>query len=78
MVVTGRLLIVGDGQLRAECEALIEGQKLKVTMTGFINQSEIIDAYYAADSLVLASDHGETWGLVVNEGMACGKPADRV
>jgi len=29
----------------------------------------------AADALVLPSDAGETWGLVVNEAMACGRPA---
>jgi glycosyltransferase involved in cell wall biosynthesis len=27
----------------------------------------------AADALVLPSDGGETWGLVVNEAMACGR-----
>jgi glycosyltransferase involved in cell wall biosynthesis len=35
----------------------------------------------AADFLALPSDFGETWGLVVNEAMACGLPAlvsDRV
>ncbi|WP_425507198.1 glycosyltransferase family 4 protein [Thermomonas carbonis] len=42
---------------------------------GFLNQSEITAAYAAADCLVLPSDHGETWGLVVNEAMACGLPA---
>jgi glycosyltransferase involved in cell wall biosynthesis len=31
--------------------------------------------YAAADLLVLPSDHQETWGLVVNEAMACGIPA---
>jgi glycosyltransferase involved in cell wall biosynthesis len=38
-------------------------------------------AYAVADCLILPSDHGETWGLVVNEAMACGLPAitsDRV
>jgi glycosyltransferase involved in cell wall biosynthesis len=40
-----------------------------------MNQSEIAQAYVAADVLVLPSDHGETWGLVVNEAMACGTPA---
>jgi glycosyltransferase involved in cell wall biosynthesis len=28
----------------------------------------------AADCLVLPSDHGETWGLVVNEALASGLP----
>jgi glycosyltransferase involved in cell wall biosynthesis len=46
-----------------------------VTFTGFLNQSEIARAYVAADLLVLPSDAGETWGLVVNEAMACGRPA---
>jgi glycosyltransferase involved in cell wall biosynthesis len=40
--------------------------------TGFLNQSEISKAYVAADGLVLPSDHGETWGLVVNEALASG------
>ena len=29
----------------------------------------------AADCLVLPSDYGETWGLVVNEALAAGRPA---
>jgi glycosyltransferase involved in cell wall biosynthesis len=52
-----------------------------VTFAGFLNQSEIADAYIAADCLVLPSDFGETWGLVVNEAMCCNRPAivsDRV
>ena len=35
----------------------------------------------ASDALVLPSDGGETWGLVVNEAMACARPcivSDRV
>jgi glycosyltransferase involved in cell wall biosynthesis len=45
------------------------------TFAGFLNQSEIIKAYVAADCLVLPSDTGETWGLVVNEAMASGLPS---
>lgn len=51
------------------------------SFTGFLNQSEIAAAYVAADCLVLPSDSGETWGLVVNEAMASGLPcivSDRV
>lgn len=69
------LLMVGDGELRHEAETLAAKLQLPVTFAGFLNQSEIVDAYLAADCLVLPSDHGETWGLVVNEAMACGLPA---
>ena len=42
---------------------------------GFVNQSELPAVYASADLLVLPSDSQETWGLVVNEAMACGIPA---
>jgi len=69
------LLMVGDGELMGECERLARESNLPVTFTGFLNQTEIVGAYVAGDCLVLPSDHGETWGLVVNEAMACGRPA---
>jgi glycosyltransferase involved in cell wall biosynthesis len=68
------LLLVGDGVLKKACEVFACKHKLPVTLTGFLNQSELPDAYAAVDCLVLASDYGETWGLVVNEAMACGLP----
>lgn len=69
------LLMVGDGELRLQCEELVVKEGLPVTFAGFLNQSEIAAAYVASDCLVLPSDTGETWGLVVNEAMACGLPA---
>jgi glycosyltransferase involved in cell wall biosynthesis len=69
------LLIAGDGELRPACEAYAAAHRLPVSFAGFLNQSQIAEAYLAADCLVLPSDHGETWGLVVNEAMACGRPA---
>ena len=42
---------------------------------GFLNQTQINQAYAACDLLVLPSGYGETWGLVVNEAMACQRPA---
>lgn len=71
----GHLLMVGDGELRPACEAVVRDRQLPVTFTGFLNQTQIADAYLAGDCLVLPSDAGETWGLVVNEAMACGRPA---
>ena len=81
------LLFVGDGplreSLRAECRdgrddhspgALSTVARPRATFTGFLNQSEIPEAYAVADCLALPSDHRETWGLVVNEAMASGVP----
>jgi glycosyltransferase involved in cell wall biosynthesis len=63
----------------AECEPTLL-RRLRSTdhppasFAGFLNQTEISRAYVAADCLVLPSDHGETWGLVVNEALASGLP----
>lgn len=75
------LLVVGTGELLPQAKAMASQFALPVTFAGFLNQTEIPSAYVAIDCLVLPSDHGETWGLVVNEAMACGRPAivsDRV
>jgi glycosyltransferase involved in cell wall biosynthesis len=84
------LLIVGSGELdaaiRERCDIRFDSQRgvdaaapssvrPLASLPGFINQSQISEAYAAADVLVLASDAGETWGLVVNECMAAGIPA---
>jgi glycosyltransferase involved in cell wall biosynthesis len=69
------VLIAGDGELMSEGRALAATARLPVTFAGFMNQTEVVSAYVAADCLVLPSDAGETWGLVVNEAMACGIPA---
>jgi glycosyltransferase involved in cell wall biosynthesis len=74
------LLMVGDGERRGQTEALVPAEA-PVSFTGFLNQTEIGKAYAAADAMVLPSNYGETWGLVVNEGMIFELPAivsDRV
>lgn len=55
-------------------QGALKGGAPRASFTGFLNQTEISRAYVAADSLVLTSDFGETWGLVVNEAMASGLP----
>jgi glycosyltransferase involved in cell wall biosynthesis len=75
------VVVVGDGPLRKELEREAGRRRLGMYFTGFKNQSELAFYYAAADALVLPSDGNETWGLVVNEAMACGVPAivsDRV
>ncbi|HUG41906.1 MAG TPA: glycosyltransferase family 4 protein [Longimicrobiales bacterium] len=76
-----RALVAGAGEMERETKRLAARLELPATFTGFLNQSEISRAYVAADCLVLPSDYGETWGLVVNEAMHHGLPAavsDRV
>lgn len=68
-------LMVGDGPLRTTCHEFARNHNAPVRFAGFLNQSQIPSAYAACDALVLPSDGGETWGLVVNEAMACGRPA---
>lgn len=75
------LLIVGTGELDQEARALVTKAALPVSFAGFLNQTELPQAYAVGDCLVLPSDYGETWGLVVNEAMVCGLPvivSDRV
>jgi glycosyltransferase involved in cell wall biosynthesis len=69
------VLVAGDGALRADCARLARERGVSATFAGFLNQSRLPDAYAAADVFVLPSDAGETWGLVVNEAMASGRPA---
>lgn len=70
-----RLLMVGDGILKPSCEQFAKTHDLPAAFTGFLNQTAMPMAYAASDVLVLPSDGRETWGLVVNEAMACGLPA---
>jgi glycosyltransferase involved in cell wall biosynthesis len=69
------LLIAGDGSLRRDAEALVARLHVpNVIFAGFLNQSELPDAYAAADLFVLPSKLHETWGLVVSEAMNFGLP----
>jgi glycosyltransferase involved in cell wall biosynthesis len=69
------ILVVGDGELREELQARARGLGLEhVAFLGFLNQSEMPLAYVLGDLLCLLSDVPETWGLVVNEALACGRP----
>jgi glycosyltransferase involved in cell wall biosynthesis len=63
------LLMLGDGPLRADIGPF--EKRLPVRCLGFINQADLPSWYASGDMLVLPSEK-EPWGLVVNEGMACG------
>jgi glycosyltransferase involved in cell wall biosynthesis len=68
-------VFVGTGELEDDIRQLARELCVNIEMMGFVNQSELPKVYVSADLLVLPSDYGETWGLVVNESMACGLPA---
>lgn len=70
-----RGMMVGSGPLEPAVNDAIRNDAAPITCVGFRNQTELPACFAAADVLVLPSDAGETWGLVVNEAMACGVPA---
>jgi glycosyltransferase involved in cell wall biosynthesis len=68
------LLIVGDGEERANLEARVRESGLNsIHFLGFRNQTELPRFYDLCDAFVLPS-YNETWGLVVNEVMNAGRP----
>lgn len=69
------LVIVGDGEQRQRLQTRASELRLEgVRFAGFRNQSELPAFFAAAQVFVLPSRH-EPWGLIVNEAMACGRPA---
>lgn len=68
------MLIAGSGQMEAAIRKRASECWVQVHFLGFQNQTAMPRAYAAADVLVLPSDGRETWGLVCNEALACGRP----
>ena len=66
-------MIAGSGPLEASVREQAVALNVPLHMLGFCNQSEMPGAYAAADVLVLPSTARETWGLVANEALACGR-----
>ena len=68
------LIFVGDGVARPELSRLAADLTPGcVKFPGFV-QRENLAAYYALAEALVFPTHAEVWGLVVNEGMACGLP----
>jgi glycosyltransferase involved in cell wall biosynthesis len=67
------LLFVGNGALEEKLKSMAAGSK-KVHFMAFQNQTMMPVIFQASDLFCLPSKGpGETWGLAVNEAMACGK-----
>ncbi len=73
--VDGHLLLIGNGPLRAELEALARSLGIHERVTILSGVADVVPYYHAADVFVLPSvNRSEAFGLVQVEAMACGKP----
>lgn len=75
------LIVVGGGQLEPEIRALAAENPKRFVVLPFQNQSRMPIVYRLGDFFILPSAYGESWGLAVNEALACGRPvlvSDRV
>lgn len=69
------LVVAGAGPLEGSLAEAAQAGGVDARFLGFVNQSKLPAVYAEADTIVLPSMARETWGLVVNEAMACGVPA---
>ncbi|MGH9510682.1 MAG: glycosyltransferase family 4 protein [Terriglobales bacterium] len=68
------LVFVGGGDARAELERLARNFKsVSIQFSGFVQRDNLARYYALAEALIFPT-HSDPWGLVVNEGMACGLP----
>ena len=68
-----QLVIVGNGNLEKELKETYH-QVPNIHFMGFQNQTKMPTIYRLADTFILPSKGpGDTWGLGVNEAMACGR-----
>ena len=75
--VSGRLLIIGKGELERQLRNQVARNNLltKVDFLGELEERKLLPFFHACDLLVLPSiTRNEAFGLVQLEAMACGKP----
>lgn len=70
-----QLIIAGEGPLNKEVDQIILQNHLKsITKIGFINENELASLYNSAEIYCSPATHGESFGIVLLEAMACGIP----
>ena len=75
------VVLVGGGELQSEIDAFAAADPARFRVLPFQNQSRMPVVYRTGDLFVLPSAYHESWGLAVNEALACGRPvlvSDRV
>lgn len=69
-----RFILVGNGPLESNLR-IRAAQDKRIIFLGFQNQSIMPVVYRLCDLFILPSEGpGETWGLAINEAMACERP----
>src|ERR1700755_439779 len=71
--VAARLVVVGEGPLRARLER--QASRLPIDFTGFINDRDTVAGLVATADVTPAPGAHETFGLAALESLACGTPA---
>ncbi|HID91008.1 TPA: glycosyltransferase family 1 protein [Candidatus Bathyarchaeota archaeon] len=71
-----QLLIVGDGYMRGLLKLLVKSLKLEasVKLLGLLPDDGLLKLYEVSDVFALPSLYGESFGVVLLEAMAAGKP----
>ncbi len=72
--VRARLVVAGDGPLRARLEQRARERGLPVTFLGHVSDRGALGALQASADVCLAPGPAETFGLAALEAMACGTP----
>jgi glycosyltransferase involved in cell wall biosynthesis len=75
------LVMAGGGELEPAVRALGAADPRRFVVLPFQNQTRMPLVYRLGELCILPSAYGETWGLAVNEAMACGRAvlvSDRV
>jgi len=68
------LAFAGDGPSKSELEWRAQDiSPGAISFPGFLHREDLACMYALAEALILPT-HSDTWGLVVNEAMACGLP----
>jgi phosphatidylinositol alpha-mannosyltransferase len=70
-----RLIVVGEGPLKEDCQQWVEKNKLKdVVFIGGTEEADAPSLYRTADIYCSPAIYGESFGIVLIEAMASGKP----
>jgi len=70
-----RLIVVGEGPLKTDLQNWVEKNKLKnVVFEGGTKEKGVPSYYKTCDIFVSPAIYGESFGIVLVEAMACGKP----